>query len=211
VAINNKVTNSKISDCGKEFYGAVGIWCGLVAQTMIANNELTNLPYTGISIGWMWDTTSTPCRQNSIRSNHIHNVMNILSDGGGIYSLGQQPGSIIAGNLIHDVKINAGRAESNGMFLDEGTRDVLVENNIIFNIAMSPLRFHKAFINTVRDNILVCKDNIPPIRYNNTMDSHIKKIDNIILNQNSKEDIYLLNNILSERSIDFGPEISIEL
>ena len=52
--------------------------------------------------------------------------MQKLSDGGGIYMLGLQPGSKILRNLIHDVTVNVGRAQSNGMFLDEGITDVLV-------------------------------------------------------------------------------------
>jgi hypothetical protein len=104
--------------------------------------------------------------------------MQILSDGGGIYMLGLQPGSKITNNQIHDVKVNAGRAESNGMFLDEGTTDVLVENNLIYNIAKSPLRFHKATINLVKDNYLFCNGDNPPIRYNSTNEDDIRKVGN---------------------------------
>jgi hypothetical protein len=104
--------------------------------------------------------------------------MQILSDGGGIYMLGLQPGSKITNNHIHDVKINAGRAESNGMFLDEGTTDVLLENNLIYNIAKSPLRFHRATINLVKDNYLFCTGDNPPIRYNSTNEDDIRKVEN---------------------------------
>lgn len=199
VSKRNKIENSLIEDCGKQFYGSVGIWAGLVSQNIIDHNEIRNLPYTGVSIGWMWDTTATPCKENIISSNHIHNIMNILSDGGGIYSLGQQPGSRIVDNLIHDVTLNIGRAESNGMFLDEGTKDLVVENNIVYNIAKSPLRFHKAFENIVRNNILVCGDNTPPIRYNNTKEENIKKVDNTVLSQSSKSDMEKLRSIVNKR------------
>lgn len=196
---NNKVVSSLIEDVGQQFFGSVGIWGGLVAKTTLENNEIRDMPYTGISIGWMWDTTATPCRENQIKANHIHHVMNKLSDGGGIYSLGQQPGSRILDNLIHDVEVNAGRAESNGMFLDEGTQELLVENNIIFNIARSPLRFHKAFNSIVSKNVLVCGDDIPPIRYNRTKEEDIKKVENIILSQSYKSDIEKLNKLVDQR------------
>jgi hypothetical protein len=189
VSKNNKVTQSLIEDCGEQFYGAVGIWCGLVAQTVIDHNEIRNLPYTGISLGWMWDTTATPCQANIINANHIHHVMKTLSDGGGIYTLGQQPGSRLSDNVIHDIKANAGRAESNGMFLDQGTKDFVIETNIIFNISRSPLRFHQAKSNLVRKNVLVCSSNTPPIRYNNTREVDIKKVQNLVLNQSSKLDV----------------------
>ncbi len=200
-----KISHSLIEDCGKQFFGAVGIWCGLVSNTIIDHNEIRNLPYTGVSVGWMWSPDPTPCRENIINANHIHHIMNVLSDGGGIYCLGLQPKSRITNNLIHDVAVNAGRAESNGMFLDEGISDVLVENNIVYNIARSPLRFHRAVQNVVRNNVFVCGDDIPPIRYNRTKEEDIKKIDNVILLQSSEADMEKLKTIIDERMIDIGP------
>jgi hypothetical protein len=183
VALANTIENCTVTECGSQFYGAVGIWCGLTAETTIKNNKVFNLPYTGISVGWMWSPVPTPCRQNTIDGNHIHHIMNILSDGGGIYMLGLQPGSKILNNHIHDVQINAGRAESNGMFLDEGITDVVVENNLIYNIAKSPLRFHKATTNLVKGNYLFCANQNPPIRYNATKEEDIQKVDNKVFNE----------------------------
>jgi len=198
VALGNTIVNCTITDCGKQFYGAVGIWCGLTAETSICNNTIFNLPYTGISIGWMWSPVPTPCRQNSIAGNHIHHIMQILSDGGGIYMLGLQPESKILNNHIHDVDLNVGRAESNGMFLDEGTTDVVVENNLIYNIAKSPLRFHKATTNLVKNNFLFCSENVPPIRYNNTKEEDIQKVDNRTFHENNSEYEMQLKKAISE-------------
>lgn len=185
-ALGNSIENCSVIKCGAQFYGAVGIWCGLTAETVIKNNEVYDLPYSGISIGWMWSPVPTPCRENIIDGNHIHHILNILSDGGGIYMLGLQPGSKLINNHIHDVKINAGRAESNGMFLDEGTTDVVVANNLIYNIAKSPLRFHKATTNLVKENFLFCTDENPPIRYNNTNEVDIEKVENKVVSDTEK-------------------------
>ena len=106
--------------------------------------------------------------------------MQVLSDGGGIYTLGRQPGTVLRNNIIHDVPVNLGRAESNGMFLDEGTTDIVIENNAIYNIDRSPLRFHKASTNIVRHNLLVVNTNVPHVRYNNTKPEDITQIDNTI-------------------------------
>lgn len=205
VCQGTRIANCLVEDCGVQFYGAVGIWGGLVAQTTIDHNEVRNLPYTGVSVGWMWDTIPTPCRANTISNNHIHHVMNILSDGGGIYNLGLQPGSRITGNLIHDVSVNAGRAESNGMFLDEGIKDVVVENNVIYNIARSPLRFHRASTNIVRSNVLVCGDGVPPIRYNRTREEDIRQEENVVLSQSLASDMERLRSLIGERLPDVGP------
>ncbi|MCE5344668.1 MAG: right-handed parallel beta-helix repeat-containing protein [Bacteroidales bacterium] len=192
VATGNMVLNNVVIQCGKQFFGAVGIWCGLTVGTTISENQVHNLPYTGISVGWEWSPVPTPCRENKLTRNHIHHIMEILSDGGGIYMLGLQPQSVISDNLIHHVKINAGRAESNGMFLDEGTTDVVISGNIIYNIAKSPLRFHKATNNLVKDNILSCGEATPPVRYNSTPEEYIKLENNQILHDSNPEHIKLL-------------------
>lgn len=186
VALGNTIENCTVTECGTQFYGAVGIWCGLTAETTLKNNEVFNLPYSGISIGWMWSPVPTPCRNNVIDGNHIHDILNILSDGGGIYMLGLQPESKLINNHIHDVKINAGRAESNGMFLDEGTTDVVIANNLIYNIAKSPLRFHKATTNLVKANYLFCTDDNPHIRYNRTNEEDIEQVDNQVFEESEE-------------------------
>jgi len=121
----------------------------------------------------MWNPKPTPCKGNVVADNHIHRCMQILSDGGGIYTLGLQPGTVLCGNLIHDIPLNAGRAESNGMFLDEGTTDIVIEDNVIFGTDRSPFRFHKATTNLVKDNVVILKQGIPIVRYNATDPKHI--------------------------------------
>lgn len=197
-ATGNRIENCVVKNCGEQFYGAVGIWCGFTAETVIKNNEIFDLPYTGISIGWMWSPEPTPCRDNSIEGNHIHHILKVLSDGGGIYSLGLQPGSKILNNHIHDVQINAGRAESNGMFLDEGTTDVIVANNLIYNIAKSPLRFHKATTNLVKENYLFCTGENPPIRYNSTKEEDIQKVDNKFFSESDANYLKELETIIEK-------------
>ncbi len=155
VASNNALEHSLIEQCGQRFFGAVGVWIGLAEKTRVEHCEVRDLPYTGVSVGWRWDETPTPCRDNLIAANHIHHVMQVLSDGGGIYTLGLQPGTILRGNAIHDVRANAGRAPSNGMFLDQGTTGIVIDRNIFWNIDRTPIRWHWTYQNTVRDNLFV--------------------------------------------------------
>ena len=177
----NVVKNCVIEQCGRQFFGAVGVWVGMAEKTVIAHNEVRDAPYTGVSVGWMWNPTPTPCKATLVENNHIHHVMQVLSDGGGIYTLGIQPAAVLRGNLIHDVPANAGRAESNGMFLDEGTTDLLIEGNVIHSVARSPLRFHRATVNRVRNNVLVVAPRVPPIRYNATNAADIKQENNSVV------------------------------
>jgi hypothetical protein len=167
-ATSNRVERCLIENCGTQFHGAVGIWVGLAKDSRIVRNEVRHLPYTGISVGWMWNPEPSPCGGNLVAGNHIHHVMQMLSDGGGIYTLGHQPGTILRDNLIHDVPLNTGRAESNGMFLDQGSSGFLIEGNLIYGTDRSPLRFHKAGKLTVTGNQWQLPPNIPPLRFNNT-------------------------------------------
>jgi hypothetical protein len=179
-ARHNLIRDCTIERCGRQFFGAVGVWVGFTCGTRILHNEIRHLPYTGVSLGWMWNPTPTPNRENLVEANHIHHVMQVLSDGAGIYTLGRQPGTVLRRNLIHDVPLNAGRAESNGMFLDEGTTDIVIEENAIWNIERSPLRFHKASTNRVRNNLLVVRGDLPHIRYNNTRPEDIRQEGNTL-------------------------------
>lgn len=167
-ATGNTVENSTITACGRQFFGAVGIWCGLAARTSIINCHIYDLPYTGISAGWLWNPDPTPCRENRLEGNHIH-----------------------------DIPLNAGSAESNGMFLDEGTTDVEISDNLIYKVAKSPLRFHRATINLVKNNILVCSGDNPPIRYNTTPVENIRLENNRILQENNPEHMKILESSIS--------------
>ncbi len=168
VAENNVIDNCLIEKCGTTFFGAVGLWIGFAADTTVRNNELRALPYSGISVGWAWGDVETVCRHHVIRQNHIHGVMQILSDGGGIYTLGRQPGTVLCENVIHDIPPNAGRAQSNGIFMDEGSTDIRVERNTIYNVARSPIRFNLAGRNEIVANRLATAPGVPTFHYDGT-------------------------------------------
>jgi hypothetical protein len=193
-ASGNVARNNLVETCGRELFGAVGVWVGLAAKTTIARNEIRYLPYTGVSVGWMWwnprsrpEPRPTPCRENVVERNHIHHVMQTLSDGGGIYTLGNQPESFLRGNVIHDVPANVGRAESNGMFLDQGTGSFVISDNVIYAIDRSPLRFHKGWKNLVRNNAMAVREDVPVVRYNDTREERIQLEGNQIVKVTAAE------------------------
>lgn len=168
VSRGNVVADCTIEHCGALYHGAVGVWVAIAADTQIVHNEIRHLPYTGVSVGWSWNVNPTGAAGNLVADNHIHHCMQLLSDGGCIYTLGWQPGTILRGNRLHDIPLNAGRAESNGIFMDEGSKEILVVGNTIYNTERSPIRFHRATGDVIRGNILVHPPNIPPFRYNAT-------------------------------------------
>lgn len=144
--VNNTVAGCNLSQAGVLFHGAVGIWLGFCAGNEISGCEVYDLPYTGISVGWQWNPLPTSSKNNRILNNRIHHAMQVLGDGGGIYTLGFQPGSVISGNEIHDIlrsELNHA-SDNNGMFIDEGSKGYRVENNTIRNTAHTNIRGHRA-------------------------------------------------------------------
>lgn len=142
---DTRIANNRIHACGVDYHGSVGVWVGLAQQTVIAHNLIHDLPYTGVSVGWQWNPDPTPARENTVEYNHIHDVMKRLGDGGGIYTLGFQPGSVIRGNHIHDVRRSqfAQAAPNNGIFFDEGSSGFRVEGNVIYATTGEPIRFNQ--------------------------------------------------------------------
>ena len=87
---------------GREYYGAIGIWVGFAKNTGISHNLVHDLPYTGVSVGWEWGLyPDTRIKNNLVKFNHIYDVFNQLCDGGYIYTLGYQPGTVIRDNHLH--------------------------------------------------------------------------------------------------------------
>jgi hypothetical protein len=142
---DTRIANNHVHACGLDYAGAVGIWVGFAQRTVVAHNLVHDLPYTGISVGWQWDAEPTPARENVIEFNHIYDVMTRLGDGGGIYTLGLQPGSVIRGNHIHDIRRStyAQAAPNNGIFFDQGSTGFRVEDNVIYATSGEPMRFNQ--------------------------------------------------------------------
>jgi len=174
----NLIEGNQISRCGQVLFGSVGVWVGIAQQTQVLGNEIYNLPYSGVSVGWQWNDQPSGCRQNRICNNHIHDIMLELSDGGGIYTLGRQPGTVLLGNRISDIPSNHGRAESNGIFMDQGSSEILVKGNVISGVKCSPIRFHLAGQCTLKDNQCSYLPGVEPLKFNNTPKDNIKLIDN---------------------------------
>lgn len=192
----NQITHCEIRQCGRMLPGSVAIWAALNDRLEIAHNVIEDCPYTGISLGWMWNDSPSPAKDNYIHHNQIRRVMQMLSDGGGIYTLGRQPGSRLRANTITNVPLNAGRAESNGMFLDEGSTGFTISENVFRRIPKSPLRFHKAGQNSaVANHWELETSGTPAVRYNSTPETNVTVRDNVTLEREPR--VYLIGNSLT--------------
>ncbi|WP_165852036.1 right-handed parallel beta-helix repeat-containing protein [Mucilaginibacter terrenus] len=141
----NTIEYCQVHDIGKIHPSSVGIGIMNVNNSKISNNEIYNGGYSGISSGWVWGFGKSYTYANKIVHNKIHDVMRVLADGGGIYTLGKQTSTVIKGNKIYNIRRSkfAVGSFNNGVFFDEGSSDIMVDSNIIFNIQNQKMRFNK--------------------------------------------------------------------
>jgi hypothetical protein len=149
---NNRIIDNHIYSGGHLFPSAVGIISMHSYGNNISHNHIHHLYYTGISCGWVWGYAESVSKDNRIEFNHIHDIgFEWLSDMGGIYTLGVQPGTIIRGNLIHNV--DSYSYGGWGIYLDEGSSHIIVENNICYALKSEPFHTHYGRENIIRNNI----------------------------------------------------------
>jgi hypothetical protein len=82
----------------------VGIGVGFAHDIHIEHNEICNLNYSGISLGWGWTKTINCMRNNRVFANKIHHFARQMYDVGGIYTLSAQPNTEISKNAISDLE-----------------------------------------------------------------------------------------------------------
>ena len=146
------VADNEITAGGRVFHSAVGVLSMNASQMAIVHNHIHDLFYTGVSCGWVWGYADNISRDNLIAHNHIHDIgQALLSDMGGIYTLGVQPGTVLRNNLIHDVH----SAHYGGwcIYPDEGSSHILIEHNVCYDSDRSSFHQHYGRENVIRNNI----------------------------------------------------------
>ncbi len=187
LATNNiTIKNNLIEKGGLVYPDAVSINIINAFSNTISHNTISDFTYTGISIGWVWGYEKSLSKNNMISYNHIYNIgKGILDDMGGIYTLGISPGTVIKNNVIHDIyDANYGGW---GIYTDEGSSNILIENNLVYNCKSAGFHQHYGKDNIIRNNIFA-------------LNGESELVASKIEDHNS---FYFTNNIIIHKNNDF--------
>ena len=127
-----KITNNLVTDVANEDWGCVGIGAGFVRNIQICHNEVSEVSYTGISVGWGWNRQVCSMADNHVCHNQIYHYAKHMYDTAGIYTLGAQPHSFIEENVVRDIYSPGYAHDPNHWFYlytDEGSSFITVRNN----------------------------------------------------------------------------------
>ncbi len=153
---NITIRNNEIYKYGRKFHCAIGIHITFCDTAIIQNNEIHDGYYTGISVGWIWGYDYHVTKNITINRNLIYNIgQGWLSDMGGIYMLGRQPGTVLSENVIHNVAADPGEGGYGGwgIYLDEGSSFMTVEKNLVYCCGNQSYNTHYGEGNVIRNNI----------------------------------------------------------
>ena len=132
VCTGQRVEQSLFYDVTNEDWGCVAICAGYVADMTIEHNTIHDVSYTGISLGWGWNRDLICMHDNKVHANLIYNYAQHMYDCAGIYTLGNQPGTVISENVVRDIASPTYVHDPNHWFYlytDEGSSNITLRDN----------------------------------------------------------------------------------
>lgn len=149
---NYAITDNVVHDTGEVYPNSIGIRVAYGDTVTIQRNHIYNLPYTGISAGWGWAPSNpfwaeynwtAPGAENDftefeadystgfdIQYNHVHDVVSLLRDGGGIYTVGWGHNSQVKNNWVYGVGA-ASYVDTIPIYHDEGATHWDTQANVV--------------------------------------------------------------------------------
>ncbi len=128
VCKNNTVTNNLIRRIGMEYYGCPAIGTYYAHATTVSYNDIEDIPYTGVSIGWGWGSAMSKtidCSGHQIHNNRIVDISKTVRDGGHTYTLSDMPNTVIEYNYMEKSE------DYGGAYFDSGSSNITVRNNVM--------------------------------------------------------------------------------
>ena len=132
VCTGQSIAQSLIYDISNEDWGCVAIAAGYVSGINIDHNTIHDVSYSGISLGWGWNRDLVCMKDNRVHANLIYNYAQHMYDCAGIYTLGNQPGTVISENVVRDIATPTYVHDPNHWFYlytDEGSSNITIRDN----------------------------------------------------------------------------------
>ena len=132
VCTGQTIAQSEFYDVTNEDWGCVAVAAGYVNEITIEHNTIHDVSYTGISLGWGWNRDLVCMKDNKVHANLIYNYAQHMYDCAGIYTLGNQPGTVISENVVRDIARPGYVHDPNHWFYlytDEGSSNITLRDN----------------------------------------------------------------------------------
>ncbi len=128
----NLVSNNYIHNIGLDFPSATGFVGGMLRNTKITHNEISDCTYSGISVGWHNGADQVEVG-NEISYNLIKDVLTAgIDDGGHVYHLGPTAGSeTTPGWLIKENHLVNTYGSVSPMYADNSSSWLTFERNVV--------------------------------------------------------------------------------
>jgi hypothetical protein len=156
---DNRVAHNLIENVAMNYTNGVGLFTGTVARLTVENNEIRYGGYGGMNIEGGDGNNASGLHDNTIRNNHVHHLMRVHDDCGGIYTYARQDGTRIYNNYVHDIQRGAW-AENYavaGIYLDNHGSYITVEDNVLVRNAIDVNQQQssgwQAHDNIIRNNV----------------------------------------------------------
>jgi hypothetical protein len=135
----NRITDDHLYDLPVEYHGGVAVDVGYAEHTLISHNQINDTAYTGISLGWGgWlDKIGQPAipnysNDNVVSDNLLYDTMQMLADGGDIYTQGITGSSLADGEQITGNVALDTLDQNHAFYTDNGSTFITITDNVAF-------------------------------------------------------------------------------